>query len=58
MSTDNISSQQSEGEDSEAQEKLETRDPDESQIEEKPEELPEHEENPGMQVLEEDGEEE
>ena len=35
-------------------EKLETRDTEESQIEERPEELPEHEENPGIQKIDEE----
>ncbi len=42
----------SSNEDQSSQEKkLETRNTEESQMEEKPEELPEHEENPGMQKI-------
>lgn len=47
---------QTQGDDDQDQEKLETRDPQSDQIEERPKELPEHEDNPGLQEVEEEEE--
>ena len=43
---------QTQDDDDQNQEKLETRDPQSDQIEERPDKLPEHEDNPGLQEVE------